>query len=312
MTALLVGAAPAPVSTSAPTTPWAAGRLGRRGRPALLFGTMYEDAAIEAGAFRGRERVLAIASAGDVALALAAAGHVVTAVDVNPVQIAYVGERLWGGPRRPGQADRLLALGRRVLAPAGWHRGRLARLSALDAGAEQVAEWHRLTTGVSGAALRALLAPAALGLGYRRPFAALAGPLAHDLPARIERGLARHPNRGNPFAPLLFTGRPPAPVGLDGAAARAVTLVVDDVAAHLEAVPPRSYDAFALSNVLDGAPAGYRHRLRAAVRRAAAPGAVVVLRTLLPASSAAPAAAAERDRSLIWGGLTIATAEELP
>jgi S-adenosylmethionine:diacylglycerol 3-amino-3-carboxypropyl transferase len=312
MSALLVGPTPTPLPVVG--TPWAEGRLGRRGRPALLFGTMFEDAAVEIAAFTERERVLAVASAGDVALALAAAGHRVTAVDVNPAQIAYVGERLWGGPRRVGQADRLLALGRRVLAPAGWGRARLARLSVLDERHEQVAEWRRLTTGASGAALRALLAPAALRLGYRRPFAALAGPLGRALPARIERGLARHPNRSNPFARLLFTGQAPAPVDLDGAAARAVTLAVDDVAAHLEAAPAGSYDAFALSNVLDGAPGGYRARLLAAVRRAAAPGAVVVLRTLLPARgprSAADAAAAERDRALIWGGLTIAPAEEL-
>jgi S-adenosylmethionine:diacylglycerol 3-amino-3-carboxypropyl transferase len=54
-------------------TPWEAGRFDRHGGPRkVLFGRMYEDASIEAGALRPGGRVFGIASAGCMALALAA------------------------------------------------------------------------------------------------------------------------------------------------------------------------------------------------------------------------------------------------
>jgi hypothetical protein len=56
---------------------------------------MYEDSGVELAAFAQAGRVLAIASAGDTAAALAAAGHRVTAVDINPVQLDYARQR-WG------------------------------------------------------------------------------------------------------------------------------------------------------------------------------------------------------------------------
>ena len=292
---------------SPPATPWAAGRLHGGGSATLLFGRMFEDPVVELTAFRDRQRVLSIASAGDVAMALAAAGHDVSAIDVNPVQIAYVQQRLDGGPVRSGQADRLLAAGRGVLRAAGWSRRRLERLAAMSHPPAQVDEWRRLTSGLSGGALRALLAPSALRLGYRNDFARSIANLRHDLPRRIEHGMAVHGNAQNPWAQLLLTGRWPTPSGAaatPSGAAGSLRLEVADVATHLEGVPAGSYDGFALSNVLDGAPAGYRQRLMAAVDHAAAPGAAVVLRTLAT-GSVTEAAAAIRDRALLWGGLQI-------
>ncbi|MCZ0990969.1 hypothetical protein O1M54_45075 [Streptomyces diastatochromogenes] len=57
-------------------TPWARGRLlGGFGGPGLLFGRMYEDWGVELAVFPPPgARVLCIASAGDTAAALAAAG----------------------------------------------------------------------------------------------------------------------------------------------------------------------------------------------------------------------------------------------
>jgi hypothetical protein len=52
-----------------------------------------------------------------------------------------------------------------------------------------------------------------------------------------------------------------------------------EAAAYLESVPPRSFDGFALSNILDGVDAAGEARLLAAVERAARPGAVAVLRS---------------------------------
>lgn len=255
--------------------------------------------------------MLSIASAGDVAMALAAAGHDVSAIDINPIQIAYVQQRLDGGPVHTGQADRLLAAGRGVLRAAGWSRRRLERLAAMSQPAAQVDEWLRLTSGPSGAALRALLAPSALRLGYRNDFTRSIANLRHDLPRRIEHGMAVHGNAQNPWAQLLLTGRWPTPsaaaatvAATPSGPAGSLRLEVADVATHLEGVPAGSYDGFALSNVLDGAPAGYRQRLRAAIDHAAAPGAVVVLRALAT-GSVTEAAAAIRDRALLWGGLQI-------
>ncbi|WP_354644728.1 DUF3419 family protein [Kitasatospora camelliae] len=91
-------------------TPWSEGRLlaGPAGRPRILFGRMYEDPAVELAAFPPGSRVLCIASAGDTAAALAAAGHEVTALDLNPAQLAYARARLEGGaPARTGTAERL-------------------------------------------------------------------------------------------------------------------------------------------------------------------------------------------------------------
>lgn len=293
------------------TTPWAAGRLHGGGAATLLFGRMFEDPAIELEAFGAPCSVLAIASAGDLPMALAAAGHHVTAVDINPAQVDYARRRLAGGAPRPGQADRVMAAGRAALRPAGWGRRRLERLAAMDDCDAQVAEWRRLTSGPSGAALRVLLAPAALKLGYRDAFARPAATLRRQVPGRIERGLAIHRNADNPWAALLLTGAwpddRPDPPWQNGS----IDLAVADVVAHLEAVPPGTYDAFTLSNVLDGAPDEFGRRLFAALRRAGRPGAVVVLRTLLAPASPAEASTAVRDRALLWGGIRITTVEQL-
>src|SRR5262249_15365028 len=62
-----------------------------------------------------------------------------------------------------------------------------------------------------------------------------------------------------------------------------------------------SFDAFSLSNILDGAPAGYADRLHRAVRRAAVPGAVLVSRSFAEPVSEMKSNWAERDRSFLWG-----------
>lgn len=55
-----------------PSTPWEAGRFDQKAGPKrLLFGRMYEDPAIERGAFRPGGRIFCIASAGSTARALA-------------------------------------------------------------------------------------------------------------------------------------------------------------------------------------------------------------------------------------------------
>src|SRR5689334_17779406 len=100
-------------------TPWTAGRFDRSGGPRrVLFGHMYEDPAIELRVFPPQSRVFCIASAGDMALELAPSNQV-TAVDINPVQLAYARARLDGAPADRGTAERILDLGRGLLPLAG-------------------------------------------------------------------------------------------------------------------------------------------------------------------------------------------------
>src|SRR2546427_6895773 len=86
----------------------------------LMFSRMFEDWSLEARLFPPGGRVFSIASAGCTAIALAARGHEVTAVDLNPAQVAFVRARLQGGASADGSVDRRMARGRRALRLVGW------------------------------------------------------------------------------------------------------------------------------------------------------------------------------------------------
>ncbi|WP_395298080.1 DUF3419 family protein [Kitasatospora hibisci] len=305
--------------TARPATPWSEGRLlaVRPRGPRILFGRMYEDPAVELAAFpppRTGARVLCIASAGDTAAALAAAGHQVTAVDINPAQLDYARARLhYGAPAAAGTAERLLSAGRATagaLLPA-WRKSEVERFVRLDDPAAQDEHWRR---SLDGPGIRLLLTAAlrpagALAVGLRPAFRCVV-PHRFDavLRARLARGFARHPNAANPWAWRLLLGRElpgtdlPAPgqeVDVAGAVP-IVRLLLADVVEHLERSPAGHYDAVTLSNVLDGPGPAFARRLRAAVRRAVRPGGVAVLRSIREPGPAGPGAAAE-DRSLLWG-----------
>lgn len=288
---------------------WRRGRLRGGGPPELLFGRMHEDPALELTLFPPRSRVIAIGSAGCTALALAAAGHRVTAVDVNPAQIDLVRERLGGAPTRPGRVDRLLARGRRAARLLGWRPERVRRFLALDDPEEQARAWREEILGRRLRwALRVALHPALLRRAYTAELVAALPPRFADVVlARLERAFATHPNRTNPYAWRLLLGEEPPAMGTTEPTRplrhAVVDLVVADIAEHLAALPPASADAFTLSNVLDGAAPGTRGHLVAALRHAAAPGAVALHRTFGEPPSPRAAALALRDRALLWGGV---------
>ncbi len=282
-------------------TAWEAGRLDSgRGPPRVLFGRMYEDPAIERAAFAPGGRVFCIASAGCTAMSLAP-DHEVTAVDINPEQLAYAARRIAGAPMIRGSAELLMRVGRALLPLAGWRSSTLRTFLDLDDPPTQQEFWKsHLDTRRFRLALDTLLSVTALRSAYApRLLASLPDHFGAVMRARMERCFGTHPNRTNPWARALLVGEltneapPPA--------ATAIRLVQSDAAEFLERSPPGSFDAFTLSNILDGAEDTYRERLFAAVSRAAASGAVVVLRGFGEPAGEFPSNRAKDDRSFLWG-----------
>lgn len=289
------------MSAGAVGTPWSSGRLdGARGPPRVLFGRMYEDSRIEQEAFAPGARVFCIASAGCTAMQLAS-DHDVTAVDINPAQLAYASARIAGAPMLSGSAEKLMRVGRALLPLAGWNRAKLAQFLDLDDPPTQVETWKRdFDTQRFRAGLNLLLSAATLGAAYASPLiASLPGHFARVMRGRMERCFALHPNRTNPFARALLSGElaDDAPVPRPST----IALACADAAGFLERSPEARFDAFTLSNVLDGAPGAYRERLFRGVRRAATPDAVVVLRSFAEPTEATPTNRAAADRSMLWG-----------
>ena len=264
-----------------------------------VFGQTYEDSAIELRVFRPQSRVFAIAGAGCTVRALAAAGHFVTAVDINARQLSYAKMRADGEPARRGTAEHLLAFGRNLTKLAGWTRPRLVHFLNLSDGPEQIAYWDRwLDTPMWRGVVDALLAPQLLGLLYAGPFVgALPRDFGQLVRRRLRRGWGLHANRCNPHAAALLLGHPPAENGLP---IFPINFVFADAAKFLENSPTR-FDAFAMSNINDGASLAYQRRLRAAVERAAAPGAVLVTRSFAEPVLDTSSNWAAQDRSLLWG-----------
>jgi S-adenosylmethionine:diacylglycerol 3-amino-3-carboxypropyl transferase len=282
-------------------TPWERGRFdARRGPSKVLFGRMYEDAAIECNAFPRGSRVFCIASAGCTAMQLAADDHDVVAIDINRDQLAYAADRLAGRAAIQGTAERVMAAARAFAPLVGWTRPRLRRFVELDDLPAQIAMWRALDTWRLRIAFGALFSVTALRAVYASPFLAfLPSRLGAVMRARLARSFSRHPNRTNPFARALLLGEladePRKPqVG-------SIKLVHGDAAEWLEAAPAGGFDAFTLSNILDGASPAYRVRLFAAVKHAAARNAVIVLRSFAEPTAELTTNRAEDDRSMLWG-----------
>ena len=282
------------------------------GPSAFLFGRMFEDPAIELAAFAERRRIAAILSAGCTALRLAV-HHDVVGVDIDPAQVAYVRRRLDGAGAEPGVCDRLMASARSLAPLGGWTPDLVHAFLDLDDPEEQRRFWRcRLDTLRFRIGVDVLFSRAAFRLRRLPAFVRLLPPgFGPILRARLARGFGRHPNRSNPYARALLQGEWTGP----GAARRrevpAMALVHADAAAYLERAPRGAFDGFTLSNVLDGASAGYARRLCDAVRRAAAPGAVAVVRSFVEPTLPCPGNRAADDRSLLWGVVDVGPAATL-
>jgi hypothetical protein len=267
-----------------------------------MFGRMYEDPAAELGVFPAGGRVLAIASAGDTAAALARAGHRVTAVDISATQLAYAEARLAGAPTSTGTAERLQAVARRAAAAVepGWRPAAMTTFLQLSDLRAQHEHWHRHLDRPRLAALMQL-AFASAGLVRRDLWRALPPRMDLALRRRLATGLTSHPNATNPWAWRLLLGRecPSAPP--ETPVTDPVDWVHDDVVKHLWSVPRGWYDAATLSNVLDGPPPAFAAALRDALHHGVRAGGPVVLRTFrdTPPLPGDPLP----DRSLLWGAV---------
>lgn len=296
---------------STAVTIWERGRLDARVGPRqVLFGRMYEDTSIELDVFEPRSRVLCIASAGCTAMRLAP-HHDVVAVDINPIQLEYAARRIEGDPGFRGKAERVMDFMRFFAPLAGWWPSRVRAFVELEDPAEQMEYWGgalntwRFRTALDGlfsiTALRSVYAPRFLDFLPKR--------LGKVMRSRMERCFERHPNRTNPYARSLLLGElssdPPPPAG------ERIQLVHADAASYLESQPPQSFGGFTLSNILDGVDDAYRQRLFAAVKRAAAPDAVTVLRSFGDADAGSPANRAADDRSMLWGTVLVRPARAL-
>ena len=299
------------LSPTVPTTAWRNGHFGTRSGPSrLLFGQMYEDASIELAAFPSGGRIFCIASAGCTAIRLSAY-HDVVAIDLNPIQIAYVQQRLAGAPVGRGTADWILTFGRALAPLAGWTKSRLRAFQVLDDPKEQISYWRKyLNTRRFRAAFDFLLSPLPLRSIYSAAFLnCLPRNFGTVLRSRMERCLGLHPNRHNPYARLLFLGERDHEEKT--AKTEHIELVCADAAEFLESQPPQSFSGFSLSNIVDGTNRAYERRLFAAVKNAAAPGALTVTRSFGEAPSSTQTNHAAEDRSMLWGVVDIRRADTL-
>ena len=292
------------MSAAVPATAWQNGRFRTRAGPRkLLFGCMYEDAEIELGAFEPGGRIFCIASAGTTAMRLAT-HHTVVAVDINPVQVAYVQRRLGGGSLQRGSAERILDFARTLAPIAGWNRRTVRAFLDLDDPKQQIVYWRRhLDTRRFRAAFAFLFSRLMLRSVYSAALLDCLPPnFGMVLRARMERCFALHPNRTNPYARALLLGEMSEQ---DAPELRNIQSKPGLPHHPTARQPVGSFTGFSLSNILDGTNAAYAQRLFAALQHAATPGAMVVLRSFREPQSLSRTNHAAEDRAMLWGVVDI-------
>ena len=280
--------------------PMGRGTIRRQGRvEGILFGRMYEDAAIEQAAFPPGGHVFCIASAGCTAMALAPRHRDCGRHQPGAARICRAPRRRRADARRRGGAygrHRPAAHGAIRLAapqPRGVPRARRSRGTDRRFG---IAAWTRSAfawppTFCSGRAW--------LRLVYAAPFLQI-------LPPRFGRGDARAAGAllEDPSQPHQRVCPGLAPRGVtSGLPARSAS---DSVGMYGRCLVSRIVPTGKLRCVhslehSDGAPDSYRDRLMTAVRRSRLAESLVILRSFAEPRSDSSTNLAARDRSMLWG-----------
>jgi hypothetical protein len=210
-----------------------------------------------------------------------------------------------------GDAERAMKVARAFMPLVGWRAERVRAFLALSDVAEQIRVWRtQLNTRRFRAGFDALMSRSILRVVYAPPFLACLPPkFGAVLRRRMERGFARHQNASNPYARALLLGET---INEAQPRTRNIRFVQADAASWLESCPSRLFDAFTVSNILDGAEPAYRVRVARAVRRAATDDAVIVLRSFAEPPPGLSTNRAERDRSMLWGVVDVRSVQTLP
>jgi S-adenosylmethionine:diacylglycerol 3-amino-3-carboxypropyl transferase len=293
-------------------TVWEGGRFDARvGPKKILFGRMYEDPEIEIAVFSPDARVFCVASAGCTALRLCDR-HDVVACDINPAQLAYAERRIAGAPIEIGTAEKVMSFGRALAPLAGWHVEAIREFLALSSPDAQIAFWRaHLDTRRFRIGFDLMLSMTGLRAVYAPQFLDFLPPhFGVVLRRRMERCFARSSNADNPYARALLLGDVEEQRSTPRAKSH-IQLVLGDAASILEASAPQSFDAFTLSNILDGAQPDYRKRLVDAVQRAATQDAVIVLRSFGEPPDRLMNNQADRDRAMLWGVVEVGRVDSL-
>lgn len=200
-----------------------------------------------------------------------------------------------------------MACARAFMPLVGWRRSTLRSFLSFSAVTEQLAFWHaHLDTRRFRAAFDALMSPAMLRIVYARElFSFLPARFGEVIRKRLLRGFAREANATNPYARalLLEESSDERRLGFSN-----IEFVLGDAASYLESCAPGSFDAYSLSNILDGAAPSYRNRLSRAVRRTATKDVVLVLRSFGEPPPGLVTNHAERDRAMLWGVVDVRSA----
>ena len=125
----------------------------------------------------------------------------------------------------------------------------------------------------------------------------------------MERCFGRHSNRHNPYARMLLLGKPIPDIST--MCPNQIRLATADAADFLERQAAGRFNAFSLSNILDGTDAAYAERLFRALGHAASSDALVVLRSFREPGSDLSDNRAADDRSMLWGTVSVWTAADL-